>query len=235
MAAVLACGAGAALFGPSAGELHSLLKAAGYALHIGLPRDLKRSPRGIVVHRPRDLDPVDLTRRLGIPTTTTTRTLFDLSSFLSAQALREAFDQATYLQLLNRPRLHTLLAGATGRSGLGTLRALLAEAPLPLSETRSRLERLTLRICRANDLPLPSVNVPLHGYEVDFLWEAARFVVEADGGHHRGPQRDSDNERDSTLSRAGFLVRRYSEAALGDESSVGAEILAILRERLPRR
>jgi hypothetical protein len=33
-------------------------------------------------------------------------------------------------------------------------------------------------------LPLPAVNVPLRGYEVDFLWPDARFVVEADGGEH---------------------------------------------------
>lgn len=155
------------------------------------------------------------------------------ASPLSPQALREAFDQAVYLHLLNRPRLHILLADATGRRGLGTLRALLAETPLPLSEIRSRLERLILLICRANTLPLPAINVPLLGYEVDFLWGAARFVVEADGGQHRGPQRDRDNERDANLGRAGFLVRRYSGEALEDEDAVAGEIHAILRERLP--
>ncbi len=233
MAAVLACGAGAALFGPSAGQLHGLLKPSGYALHVALPRHLKRSPSGLIVHRPRALQPRDLTRRLGIPTTSATRTLFDLASSLPARELREAFDQAAYLHLLNRPRLHTLLADATGRRGLGTLRSLLAEAPLPLSETRSRLERLILKICRAHGIPLPAVNVPLHGYEADFFWPAARFVIEADGAHHRGAHRDGDNVRDVVHARGGHLVRRYSEAALTHEDDVGREILEILRERLP--
>ena len=233
MAAVLACGEHAALFDPSAGELHGLVKPAGYALHIALPRHVNRSPRGVIVHRPRDLQPRDLTRRLGIPTTSATRTLFDLASSLSAQGLREAFDQAVYLHLLNRPRLHALLADATGRRGLGTLRDLLAETLLPLSETRSRLERLILKICRANSLPIPATNVPVLGYEADFYWPTAHFIVEADGGQHRGPQRDSDNSRDVTHGRAGLLVRRYSEAALDDEDAVSTEILGILCERLP--
>ena len=75
--------------------------------------------------------------------------------------------------------------------------------------------------------------MPLLGYEVDFLWEPARFVVEADGGDHLEPtQRDRDNERDIVLARAGYLVRRYSLPGDGrSEARVAAEILEILRER----
>jgi very-short-patch-repair endonuclease len=80
---------------------------------------------------------------------------------------------------------------------------------------------------------LPATNVPLLGYEVDFLWPDARLVVEADGGSHQSRrQRDRDNERDSVLARAGHLVRRYSSTALGDPAAVAAEIAAILGERL---
>ena len=57
-------------------------------------------------------------------------------------------------------------------------------------------------------------------------------MVEADGGDHLDPlQRDSDNSRDITLGRAGYLVRRYSSLAMADEAAVVAEVLAILRER----
>jgi len=76
--------------------------------------------------------------------------------------------------------------------------------------------------------------VPLLGYEADFLWPEARFVVEADGGQHVGPQRDRDNRRDLVHTRAGYLVRRYSSAPLNDEAVVGAEIRGILAERLTR-
>jgi very-short-patch-repair endonuclease len=122
-----------------------------------------------------------------------------------------------------------------GHRGVGHLRSLLAAHALPLAETRSRLEALLLRICRGHGLPLPAVNVPLLGYEVDFLWRPVRFVVEADGGRHRGRRRDRDNERDVTLSRAGYLVRRYSSAALADERAVSREVRSILEERLRPR
>ena len=70
------------------------------------------------------------------------------------------------------------------------------------------------------------------GYEVDFLWPAARFVVEADGGDHLNPvQRDRDNAKDIALGRTGHLVRRYSSHAMSDRSAVAAEVLSILRQR----
>ena len=77
--------------------------------------------------------------------------------------------------------------------------------------------------------------MPLLGYEVDFLWPAAKFVVEADGGDHLNrAQRDEDNRRDIALGRAGHLVRRYSSGAMADEGAVAAEVLEILAERLGR-
>jgi very-short-patch-repair endonuclease len=113
------------------------------------------------------------------------------------------------------------------------IRELLGERALPLGETRSRLEEIVLELCRDHGLPLPATNVPLLGYEVDFLWADARLVVEADGGSHLSRrQRDRDNERDAVLARAGYLVRRYSWAALSDRAAVAAEIAAILGERL---
>jgi very-short-patch-repair endonuclease len=45
-------------------------------------------------------------------------------------------------------------------------------------------------------------------------------------------QRDSDNARDAELGRAGYLVRRYSWAAMMDRAAVAGEIVAILGERL---
>ena len=94
------------------------------------------------------------------------------------------------------------------------------------------LEELLLAICVDHSLPFPAVNVPLLGYEVDFLWESARFVVEADGGDHMDrDQRDRDNRRDFTLQRAGFLVRRYSSRDMGRDEHVAREVLGILRER----
>ena len=233
LAAVLACGPAAALVGTSATHLLGLVRPWRIdPVHVCVTDLSKRSPRGIIVHRPRSLDPRDLTRCRGIPVTTATRTLFDLASMVTPRELREAFEQGEYLELIDRPRLTVLLDGASGRRGLGELRRLAAFEAIPLNRTRSRLERLALSICRNNGLPIPGVNVPLLDFEVDLHWPQARFVVEADGGRHVGERRDRDNARDVALARAGNLVRRYTDQALRDEEAVAAEILGILRERL---
>lgn len=235
MAAVLACGAGSFLSYGSSGQLTGILsRRERIALHVSVARRRDANPPGIVVHRPRSLDPRDTTQRFNIPTTTATRALWDLASILPSLQARRAFEQAEKLGLLDRTRLVQLYEASPSRKGAATIRQLLGERPLPLSETRSWLEELLLIICRDNDLPLPAINVPLLGYEVDFLWPDARFVVEADGGDHLRPaQRDRDNARDAALGRAGYLVRRYSYRAMGRREAVAAEVLEILGERLP--
>lgn len=235
MAAVLATeGVGAVSHTASARLLALDRSSTLGAIHLSVPSGCKRNPPGLIVHRPRSLEPVDLTSRAGIPATSATRTVFDLASHLSPRILRSHYEEAEYLELLERERLSELLSGATGRRGLGILRDLIALRPIPLAETRSNLERIVLTTCRTHSLPLPLVNVPVLDYVVDFLWPAAMFIIEADGGHHRGAQRDRDNKRDATLTRAGYVVRRYSGAALASEAAVAAEIHETLTERIPR-
>lgn len=234
LAAVLACGPGSFLSHGPAGQLLGIVgRRERFALHVSCSNRADRSPAGIVTHRPRSLEHRDTTVRLGIPVTNPTRTVWDLSAVLSPAPLRRAFEQAEKFGMLDRERLLTLLAATPGHRGAGVLRELLAERSVPLSETRSWLEDLALRTCRDHGLPIPAINVPLLGYEVDLLWEGARFVVEADGDDHLSPrQRDRDNERDVALGRAGYLVRRYSGRAMARSDEVAAELAAILAERL---
>lgn len=232
----MACGDGSVLSHGPSGQLFGFVDARErFAIHVTVLGRARRKPPGIVVHRPRNLDPADTTRRLQIPTTTATRTIYDLASTLPLSPTRRAFEKAERLNLLNRPRLHQLVNETPTHRGNANLRSLLAARLLPISETRSWLEDLLFFICAEHHLPLPATNVPLLGYEVDFLWPAARFVIEADGGDHLDPtQRDRDNTRDIVLGRAGYLIRRYSSRAMDDEAAVAAEVLSILRERLPR-
>lgn len=232
LAAVLACGAGAVLSHGPAGQLQGIIpRRERFALHVSIIGGGDRGPRGVVCHRPRRLEPRDTTTRNRIPVTTVTRTVWDLATVLTPLRTRRAFEQAERLGL-DRERLRSLLEASPGRKGAAVIRGLLAEPILPLAATRSRLEEIVMEACRDHSLPVPASNVPLLGYEVDCLWPDARFVVEADGGDHLSRrQRDSDNERDAVLARAGYLVRRYSWAALEDRAAVAAEIAAILGER----
>lgn len=201
MEAVLACREGSVLSHGPSGQLAGIVpRRERFALHVTLSAGSGGSPRGIVTHRPRSLDPVDCTVSHRIPTTTPTRTVWDLAMVLPALQTRRAFEQAEKLRTLSRPRLAALQAAAPCRSGAGVIAELLDDAPLPLDETRTWLEELLITICRERGVPLPLVNVPVLDYEVDFLWPAARFIVEADGADHLNPeQRDGDNERDAIL------------------------------------
>ena len=237
MAAVLACGEKAALSHGPAGQLGGFIdRRQRFALHVSVPAGSSPDPRGIVVHRPRSLERVDLTTRIGIPTTTPTRTIWDLATTSAPQPLRRAFERAEGTGRLDRARLAALLSASPSRKGAALIRQLLAERPLPLAEVRSWLEELLVLVCSEHRLPLPAIDVPLFGYTVDFLWPAARFVVEADGSDHLDPtQRDKDNERDFVLGKAGYLVRRYSYRAMGRERQVAGEVRGILAERLARQ
>jgi len=232
-AAVKRCGAGAVLSHGPAGQLGGIVpRLERFGLHVSLTARSPRKPPGIIVHRPRHLEPKDTTKRLSIPTTTITRTIWDLASTLPRKQTRRAFEQAAGHDRLDRQRLAELLETSPSRKGSGVIRTLLADRIVPLAEVRSWLEELLLTICGDHSLPFPAVNVPLLDYQVDFLWERERFVVEADGGDHmERDQRDRDNQRDFTLQRAGFLVRRYSSRDMRREAHVAREVLAILRER----
>jgi very-short-patch-repair endonuclease len=232
MAAVLACPRGSVLSHGPSGQLQGFLpRRERFALHVTLPRGSGGSPPGIVTHRPRQLDPADTTVRWAVPCTTATRTLFDLAPQLPSVPLCRAFRQAEKLELLDRRRLRTLLDERPNQQGSTPLRQLLAERPLPLSEVRSILEEIILETCAEHRLPLPVTNVPVLGYEVDFLWPDEKLIIEADGGDHVGPKRDDDNERDAEFMLAGYLPRRYGWRAAQDRHAVSAQVVRLLQAR----
>jgi len=234
MAAVLACGERATLSHIPAARLTHLDRARGRGpIHVTIPWSRRANPRGVRVHRPRRLADVDRMFRGQMPLTTQTRTIFDLAAILRPRELRERFEQAEYLEDLDHARLRHLVADNPNHRGNRELRRLLDMPYVPLSRTRSKLERVVLRVCRDHDLPLPEMDSPFLDYELDFHWPDAHFVVEADGGQHTGEQRDKDNARDIAVLRAGELVRRYGEGPLQNEAAIAAEILEILLERLP--
>jgi very-short-patch-repair endonuclease len=230
LAAVRRCGPGAFLsHGPSL-QLQGILdRRTRYAVHVSLADRSPRRPPGILVHRPRDLPSRDTLTFDGVPTTSITRAIWDSAATLPPQPIRTAYEKAARLDKLDRPRLIALADSHPNRKGSGFVRQLISEKPLPAAEVRSWLEELIWETCTLHRLPLPAINVPLLGYEADFLWERQRFVVEADGGDHLTPtQRDKDNRRDFELGRAGFLVRRYSSRDMARREAVVGEILLAL-------
>lgn len=218
MAAVLACGPGAALSHGAAAVHWGLLKPLAGPIDVTVPTHNGRKRRpGIHIHRCATLGalrstsgslrrPAPLvTVRDRIPVTSVPRTLVDIRATLAPYLVRRAVRQAEFLRL---------------PTGLVTDR------------TRSDLERYFLRLCRRYGLPRPEVNVLIGGMTVDFLWRGARLVVETDSyATHGGTVAfEDDRQRDLRLRRLGYDVHRFSEGQLELEpASVARDVAAGLR------
>jgi very-short-patch-repair endonuclease len=227
MAAVLAGGTQALLSHRSAGELWGLLRPIEGPCHVTVPHGRRTHP-GVVLHRTRH-SPTRAVRNQ-IPVTAPSRTLLDLAAVLSARGLERAIEAADRHRLLDVTELSHLLEASRGRKGTGRLSSLLAHYR-PSPQTRSELERRFLRMCREAGLPTPAVNVPVAGFEVDFLWPEARLVVELDGYafHRDRASFERDRRRDAILQLAGYRVLRVTDRRLvEDAASVIAELRTML-------
>jgi very-short-patch-repair endonuclease len=196
MAAVLACGAGAALSHGSAAALWGLLRPAPGPVDVSVPTYAGRSVRGgIRLHRrgARRLDPI--VSRRGISVTTPARTIADIEGVLAPHLVRRAIRQAEIAGLRIAPKVETY-------------------------RTRSDLERDFLCLCRRHRIPAPEVNVKVGRWTVDFLWRRERLAVETDFyGYHRGQVAfQDDHARDLDLRRLGLDVRRFSELQVNDHA-----------------
>jgi very-short-patch-repair endonuclease len=206
MAAVLACGEGAALSHGSAAVLWGFLKPLSGPVHVTSPSTSGKARRaGIILHRSPSLRRRAVTGvRDRIPVTAPRRTIEDLSSVLPPYLVRRAKRQAEFLG---------------------------HELQLPTDRSRSDLETDFLTFCRRHRLPLPEVNVKVGRWEVDFLWPDRKLIVETDFfDYHRGATAfEDDHRRELDLRRLGYDVRRYTGAQLDDHQ---AEIVVELGEVL---
>ncbi len=162
-------------------------------VHVTVPGS-QRSRPGIRVHRSRTRFPSAVTRRAGIPVTTPSRTLLDLRRLLPQPQFAVALRQAEYLGLPLDPELAS-------------------------DHTRSELETRFLALCRRHRLPQPEVNVPLGPFTVDFLWPAARLVVELDGyrAHAGRAVFEADRARDLEVKALGYDVLRLTWRQVVDD------------------
>jgi very-short-patch-repair endonuclease len=224
MAAVLACGEGAALSHLSAAVLWGILDDRGQTIHVTVEGNRRR--RGLVVHRS-PLEGERVTRN-GIVVTTPARTLVDLADVVKKRrTLERAFDEAEYLRLEwegARPR--------HGRAGSGLLTSVLAVHEPGTTRTRSELEERFLEFCDSHGLSRPEVNRSIEGYLCDFVWREERLVIETDGGQAHGTRRAMrrDPIRDADLQLAGWRVIRIPSLLLfGEPAGLERRLASLLR------
>ena len=234
MAAVLACGDGAALCRWSAAALLGMAKARKGPTDVVIRRrsDLRRPGVRVRIHV--SLPDSDLTSRRDIPVTTPVRTLIDLATEAAPRQLERLVNEADKRDLVDPDSLRTALDGYAGQPGVKALRTLLDRHTFRLSD--DELEVLFRPLAAAAGLPVPLTKQIVNGFEVDFHWPDLGLVVETDGWrYHRTPAAQSrDALRDQIHTASGLTPVRFSHYQVKHEPRHVVEILTRTLSNLQR-
>jgi very-short-patch-repair endonuclease len=213
LAAVLACGEGAALSHRSAAAHWGLLDTQSAFIDVTARRGRHGMSR-IRLHSARSLAPHDTTTHEGMPITSVARTLFDLAATVRPDRLERALAQAERLQLYDGRAIADVLSRSNGHRGRAALTEATAQEP---ALTRSELEAIFLSLVRQAGLPEPQTNLTLTALDhlrqdPDFYWPTYRLIVETDGWetHRTNAAFKRDRRKDAALVAAGWRVMRFT-------------------------
>ncbi|MEO8693462.1 MAG: DUF559 domain-containing protein [Acidimicrobiales bacterium] len=221
LAAVLDVGEQAALSHTSAAAWWQL---PGFMLE---PRHATRLRGGRVhdshistVHQPLALTPEQVTTLHVVPVTIPARTIFDLAAREHPRRVERALDFALSHRLTNNAELHHLLQvlGRRGRTGITTMRELLADRPPSERQPDSNLERRFRQLARSAGFSELQSQFDI-GDEtgwlarVDFYHAPLQLVFELDSVIHHSALTDRrrDDATTARLIAAGYAVRRFTE------------------------
>ena len=234
MAACLACGPSAVVSHRTAAALWGMVDGPRIReFHVSVRKGHPRRP-GIIPHRSAALQSDETTVHERVPITTPARTVYDLVGREPARVLERAVSEAVASGLMTTGEVSGLVRRYAARPGGHLLREILGEQGPRF--TRSAAEVRFLGLIERSRLPVPMVNAPVAGYEVDFYWPTDRLVVEVDGfAYHSSRQAfERDRIRDGDLSGAGLRVIRVTWRQLVDEPlAVAARLGACLTPRRP--
>jgi very-short-patch-repair endonuclease len=230
MAAVLACGPGAALSHGSAAALWGFGPESAI-VEVSVPAGRRSRLRGVRAHRRTEAVLGDAVVHEGIPVTSPVRTLIDQATGLRPMQLERAVNEADKLDRVRADVLHASLDGYRGQPGVAPLRKLLDPLAFRLSD--SALEQLMRPLARAVGLPTPETKTWVNGYEVDFFWSELGIVLETDGltYHRTASQQKRGLERDQTHLAAGMWPLRFSHWQIKHDPR---HVRKILRSALAR-
>jgi hypothetical protein len=210
MAAVLACGPGAALSHRSAAAHWGFGKEHKNYIDLSLRRASESRLPGVRCHRRPSLPVSAITTRLSIPLTQPVQTFLDLATVAGPRTLERAINEADKRDVIDYDSLRKALEDHPGEPGVRPLRHILDKHTFRLSD--DELERLFRPLATAAGLPTPLTKVEVDEFEVDFFWPSLGLVVETDGWrYHRTPAAQTrDALRFQTHTAAGLTPLRFS-------------------------
>jgi very-short-patch-repair endonuclease len=232
LAAVFACGDGAMISHRSAAWLWGMTARWEPVVEVTAASPRHARATDIRIHSAEAFAKEDRDLVDGIPTTAVSRTLLDFAA-VDPSYLKIALDRCARHDLLNLVDLDVLIGRSRGFRGVARLRDALDVHRTP-AFTRSGLERRFLELIRSSDLPRPSINVFIEGYELDVYWRAERFAVELDTyDHHGSPVAfEADRLRQEDLKLTGIEMTRITGARIDREPQA---VIARLRRLLTQR
>lgn len=194
------------------------LMAEGNRIHVSIATRATRRMRGVIVHRPRRIDPEDRIRIDGFPMTSIPRTLLDLGQILHDGALRKVVEAAGRANQLDPNAIEGVIARYPGHRGRRPLRRILSDY-LWTPGANEGIEQDFQALLAQFGLPKPLVNVLVEGLLVDCWWPQHRFVVELDsrGWHRTWEAHERDRKRDAVLIRAGIASLRITYRRIHEE------------------
>jgi very-short-patch-repair endonuclease len=215
LAAVAASGAGAVVTHLWSLALYGLRAPDDERVDITAAGRRARS-HGIRGHESAPLHRLDVRVIRGIPVTAPARSLLDSASELSTRELADVVERAQVKRLVTKREIAATLRRAPRRAGAPVLRALLDEPAF----TRSRAERLLVRLLRVAKLPQPEFNATAEGFEVDALWRRQRVVLEFDSYtfHATRAAFERDRAKTAALTRGRHVVLRTTWREMTGES-----------------
>jgi hypothetical protein len=168
-----------------------------------------RRPRHILTHRCQSLEPRDVTRQHGVPTTTRARTILDIAPRLTARQLTRMVNDARRPGLLRLDALKEILGRNPYHPGAKLLTPFVDD---PANPTNSDFEDAFRAFITNYDLPTPDINIDLHRKQADVYFPEHGLIVELDGWdfHHTRQAFEDDRERDAENLRHGRITIRIT-------------------------
>jgi hypothetical protein len=242
MAAVCGRNLAALIAFTTAGQQWGLRRMTDPRLHVLVPHGRSPKLEGVVVHRCRQIDAIDIVHRSdGIRLTSPPRTLFD-----SAGMIGESATSSVMEQLLNEQRctFGTITDTVTRlyhprRPGSTTMLAVLRSRPAWRTALQSGLESLVLDEIARQGLPVPTTQFPMRlpdGVEIaiDFAWPRHRVALEVDhpAWHAGALESHRDKHRDRKLVSIGWSALRLTDidVAVGLAEAI-ADVAVVLQAR----
>jgi hypothetical protein len=222
MAAVLACGPGAALSHRPAAFLAQLLRGAPPPPpEVTVPTPAHRRRPGIVIHRVRSLHPHDVVEVAGIRVTSVPRTLLDLAPLNDPESLTRACHEAWVHHRTTPAHVDACIARNPHKKGAAKLRRA-QRADVTLSD----LERQFLALLTTHRLPRPRTNIDHNGDKVDCHWPDAGLTIELHSYRFHGSRQAFEQDL-ARRRRSGHVAYSY-----GDVFERAAQTASEVRARL---